>query len=310
MTTLVTGHGLVGSRAVEALRRRGERVVVYDLTPPLTVPGITSVQGDILRLDALTAAVREHRPDRILHTAGLLTPAGRERPHDTVQVNISGTANVLEAARLCAVARVVICSSVVVYDATVPAERIGEDHPTGPRTVYAATKLAAELLGREYARLAGMSVLAVRFAAVYGPGPRPSGGVSRVIHDALTDAIGAGRARVRRRWPGHQELLYAVDAADALVAAGVATRPRHDVFNIGSGEHVAVEDVGAAVAEATGATVEIVDAGEEVNPHVVGAPLDLRRARDELDWSPAYDLRRGLAEHAAWLRQPEERPPG
>lgn len=310
MTTLVTGHGLVGSRAVEALRRRGERVVVYDLTPPLTVPGITSVQGDILRLDALTAAVREHRPDRILHTAGLLTPAGRERPHDTVQVNISGTANVLEAARLCAVARVVICSSVVVYDATVPAERIGEDHPTGPRTVYAATKLAAELLGREYARLAGMSVLAVRFAAVYGPASRPGGGVSRVINDALTDAIGTGHARVRRRWPGHQELLYAVDAADALVAAGFAARPRHDVFNIGSGEHVAVEDVGAAVAEMTGASVEIVDAGLEVNPHVVGAPLDLRRARDELGWSPAYDLRRGLAEQTAWLRQARERPTG
>lgn len=308
MTTLVTGHGLVGALAVEALRRSGEKVVVYDLAPPPDdVPGRTAVTGDILRLDDLVAAVRHTRPERILHTAGLLTPAGRERPHETVQVNVSGTVNVLEAARLAGVPRVVTCSSVVVYDAGTAAERIGEDHPTGPRTVYAATKLAAELLGREYVRLFGLSVLAVRFAAVYGPASHPGGGVSRVVHDALAEALATGHARVRRRWPGRIELLYASDAAAALIAAGFADSPRHDAFNVGSGELVSAADLAAAIAAATGATVEIVDAGAETNPHVTDAPLDLRRARDELGWSPAYDLGRGLTEQLAWLRADAER---
>jgi len=303
MTTLVTGHGLVGARAVALLRARDEDVVVYDLAPPAPRPGIVPVSGDILDGPALAAAVRRHRPDRILHTAGLLTPAGVARPQDTVQVNVVGTLNVLEAARLHAVPRVVLTSSVVVYDPAVPTARVSEDHPVGPRTVYAATKCSAEVLGRAYARSFGFSFLTVRFAAVYGPAARPGGGVSRVIHEALAAAIATGRAGVKRRWPGRQDLLYADDAASALVAAGFAGAPRHDTFNVGSGQPVTVAELAAAIGMAAGgAEVGVVDPGTDANPDVVDAPLDLARAADELDWRPGYDLGRGLAEHAAWLR--------
>ena len=306
MTMLVTGHGLVGARAVALLRARDEEVVVYDLAPPEPRPGLIAIAGDLLDLDALTAAVQRHRPARILHTAGLLTPAGVARPNETVRVNVLGTANVLEAARTGSVARVVLTSSVVVYDAAVRTERVTEDHPAAPRTVYAATKLSAELLGAAYARSFGLSFLTVRFAAVYGPAERPGGGVSRMIHEALGAAVAHGRASLKRRWPGRQELLYAEDAAGALVAAGFAAAPRHDTFNVGSGEPVTVAELAAAIgAAAGGARIEVVDPGADANPDVIDAPLDLSRAADELGWRPSYDLRRGLAEHVAWLRSAE-----
>ncbi len=303
MTTLLTGHGLVGAHVVAQLRARGEEVVVYDLAPPEPGPGIVPVAGDLLDQAALAAAVRRHRPERILHTAGLLTPAGVTRPHDTVRVNVLGTAGVLEAARLEGTPRVVLTSSVVVYDPAVPTERVSEDHPCAPATVYAATKCSAELICGTYARAFGLSVLTVRFAAVYGPADRPGGGVSRLIHETLGAAIADGRASLKRRWPRRQELVYADDAASALIAAGFAVSPRHDTFNVGSGEPVTIAELADAIgAAAGGADVTVVEPGADANPDVIDAPLDLARAAEDLRWRPRFDLERGLAEHAAWLR--------
>lgn len=303
MTTLVTGHGLVGARAAVLLRARDEEVVVYDLAPPPSRSGMVAVTGDLLDLDALVEAVTRYRPQRILHTAGLLTPAGVARPHDTIQVNVLGTANVLEAARRAGVSRVVLTSSVVVYDAAVRTDRVGEDHPAAGATVYAATKRSGELLGAAYGRSCGLSFLVVRFAAVYGPTHRPGGGVSRVIHEALSAAVLERRASLKRRWPGRQELVYVEDAAEALIAAGFAVAPRHSAFNVGSGEPVTVPELAAAIGHAAGdVPVVVVDAGSDANPDVIDAPLDLSRAADELGWHPRHDLRGGLAEYAAWLR--------
>ena len=85
MTTLITGGGLVGARAAEQVLERGDEVVLFDVAPNLALLGpaaekITIVRGDLLLLPEFLAAVRQHRPERILHTAGLLTPAGQERP--------------------------------------------------------------------------------------------------------------------------------------------------------------------------------------------------------------------------------------
>ncbi len=313
MTTLITGGGLVGARAVEQVLARGDDVVLFDVAPNPALLGpaaerMTIVRGDLLLLPELLAAVRQYRPERILHTAGLLTPAGQERPYFTVQVNVVGTTNVLEAARLEGVRRVVLCSSGTVYDdaAPTPGGVMTEDHPTAPGTVYAATKLACEQIGRGYASLFGFEFLSVRFAAVYGPAFTPGGGVTRVIHDALTAALKTGHARVRRRWQGRMELVYSADAAAGLVAAGFAPAPAHTVFNIGSGELTSADDVAALVAEFTGAEAEVVEPQglAESNPRArLEAAYDLSRARAEIGYQPAYTLQRGIRELTAWLRE-------
>jgi len=215
---------------------------------------------------------------------------------------------VLEAARLEGVRRVVLCSSGTVYDdaAPTPGGVMTEDHPTAPGTVYAATKLACEQIGRGYASLFGFEFLSVRFAAVYGPAFTPGGGVTRVIHDALTAALKTGHARVRRRWQGRMELVYSADAAAGLVAAGFAPAPAHTVFNIGSGELTSADDVAALVAEFTGAEAEVVEPQglAESNPRArLEAAYDLSRARAEIGYQPAYTLQRGIRELTAWLRE-------
>jgi nucleoside-diphosphate-sugar epimerase len=288
-------------------------VVLFDVAPNPALLGpaadrIKIVRGDLLLLPEFLAAVRQHRPERILHTAGLLTPAGQERPYFTVQVNVVGTTNVLEAARLEGVRRVVLCSSGTVYagDVPTPGSVMTEEHPAAPATVYAATKLACEQIGNGYASLFGFEFLSVRFAAVYGPAFTPGGGVTRVIHDALTSALTTGQARVRRRWQGRMELVYSADAAAGLVAAGFAPMPAHNVFNIGSGELTSADDVAAIVAEFTGAQVEVVEPQglAESNPRArLEAAYDQTRARAEIGYQPEYSLQRGIRELAAWLRE-------
>jgi nucleoside-diphosphate-sugar epimerase len=313
MTTLITGGGLVGARAAEQVLERGDDVVLFDVAPNLALLGtaaekMTIVRGDLLLMPELVAAVQQYRPERILHTAGLLTPAGQERPYFTVQVNVVGTTNVLEAARLAGVRRVVLCSSGTVYasDVPTPGGQMSEDHPAAPATVYAATKLACEQIGNGYASLFGFEFLSVRFAAVYGPAFTPGGGVSRVIHDALTSAITTGQARVRRRWQGRMELVYSADAAAGLVAAGFAPTPAHNVFNIGSGELTSADEVAAMVAEFTGAQVEVIEPQglAESNPRArLEAAYDQSRARAEIGYEPAYGLQRGIRDLTAWLRE-------
>jgi nucleoside-diphosphate-sugar epimerase len=312
MTTLITGGGLVGARAAEQVLERGDDVVLFDVAPNRALLGpaaerMTIVRGDLLLLPELLAAVRQYRPERILHTAGLLTPAGQERPYFTVQVNVVGTTNVLEAARLEGVRRVVLCSSGTVYASEVetPGGVMTEDHPAAPATVYAATKLACEQIGNGYASLFGFEFLSVRFAAVYGPAFTPGGGVTRVIHDALTAALTTGQARVRRRWQGRMELVYSADAAAGLVAAGFAPAPAHNVFNIGSGELTSADDVAAMIAEFTGAQVEVVEPQglAESNPRArLEAAYDLSRAGADIGYQPRYTLQRGIRELADWLR--------
>src|SRR4051794_10197776 len=118
MTTLVTGAGQIGAHIAHILIGEGRAPVLYDVNPPReflrsVVPddSLAVELGNICDLATLIDAIRRYRVQRIIHTAGLLPPKTEEVPRLATQVNIEGTVNVLEAARLTGVARVVFCST-------------------------------------------------------------------------------------------------------------------------------------------------------------------------------------------------------
>ena len=168
MHYLVTGAaGFIGSHVVDRLIADGHQVTAFDnlLTGDQgnVNPAAKFLLGDIRSLNQVVEAAQN--VDGIFHFAAIArTPWTIEDPVLAMETNLMGTVNVLEAARLRGVKRVVLSSSSVVYAAETP---------------YKAGKLAGELIARAYAEMYGMSVLSFRYSNVYGKrqsedGPSPN----------------------------------------------------------------------------------------------------------------------------------------
>ncbi|MDP2662961.1 MAG: NAD-dependent epimerase/dehydratase family protein, partial [Dehalococcoidia bacterium] len=208
MTVLITGAGLVGTLAAKRLVERGERPVLYEVAPQMDnirrhidPSTVDLVRGDILDLPDLLRTVRDEKIDRIIHTAGLLTAGARERPYTAGKVNLLGTMNILETARLTDAKRVVFCSSATVYMrtfATGATEPFSEDFTMKalsgrPPGVYAALKLTSEWLGLDYCDLYGVDFVTTRFAGVFGPWKGVPGGLPGRLMSALVENVALGR---------------------------------------------------------------------------------------------------------------------
>ncbi len=185
MTLLIVGSGLVGSQIarleVEQKKDQGEKPIIFDVSPRIDAlkdifdaDQSTIVQGDVLNVHDLYRTIKTYGVTRVIHTAAnpLLTVGAQKMPYQAIQLNIMGTANVLEAARLFNLERVVFTSSNVIVHYTI-------EGPFGvpmPSTIYSATKLACEHLGLNYYRSYGLDFVAVRFSAVVGPWRYGGGG--------------------------------------------------------------------------------------------------------------------------------------
>ena len=183
MKVAVTGGlGVNGIWLVRALVERGDEVLVLDVAAETDLPAdlagkVRYETVDVSDLDAVKSALASFGPAAVAHLAALLF--ANDVPYAAFKVNVLGTANVLEAARLLGIARVVYTSSKAVF------APLTGDHgapyyrpvpPTYPRAswrgglrVYSMTKIACEDLGWHYADHYGLDFTALRFAAIYRP---------------------------------------------------------------------------------------------------------------------------------------------
>lgn len=169
MIFLTGGTGFLGHHLVAALCRQGVPVRLLSRTPNaypwlVNYPNVTVVQGDLRDYDAVLAGMQGC--DRVIHAAGLFSmwqDAG-----DFIATNVLGTQNVINAARVCGVKRLVYVSTVAVIGKPQPGRIIDEQHPPNPSDLYQASKLEAE---REILSSADatLSTVVVRPGAFYGP---------------------------------------------------------------------------------------------------------------------------------------------
>ena len=191
MTTLITGGtGLIGTTLADQLLSRGERVVLFDVAlPEARVAALRRhgerlrlVRGDVQALGEMISVIRAEQVEAIVHLAFVLGGVGNAEPERASRVNVLGTVNALEAARLTGVPRVILASSIAVYgsdDQYSAAELpLGEDaarHVCRTLLIYGGGKLYTEHLAHVYARTYGLVTGGLRPSVVYGPG-RDSGG--------------------------------------------------------------------------------------------------------------------------------------
>ncbi len=304
MAVLVTGGtGWIGSYVAWELAARGQEVVTFDLVCEAWrlkgLPSVSMVQGDILDFPGLLEAITRHSVTRVIHLAAILKGDSQRNPRLLQKVNCEGTVNVLEAARLAGVQRVVYGSSVVVYGQT-DGEPVSEDHPTNPSDMYGATKVLGETFLKEYRRLYGLDFAVVRFAHVYGPG-RLKG---TAVWKDLFEYPARGEKYVLPSGGDHWlNWSYVKDCATATVAACLAEKLEERFFNVCEGVRHTPREIADLISSeiVPGAQFEI---GPGLVPgHPAEATMAIETAARVLDWRPSFDIRRGCREYVDEVRR-------
>ncbi len=295
MTILVTGGtGLIGREVVKQLSKKGERVIVLDITslPPDLKDLAEPVKGDIRVWNHVVNAVNNYKPNAIFHLAALLSLMCEEDPWAGYETNFQGTYNVLEAARMFNVEKVLFSSSLVASVCPEAGSIITDFTVQRPRVLYGISKVFGELMGGYYTTKFGIDFRAVRYPEVIGPGVKHPG-VAQCIPWAIEHALKKEPFTIWLPKDARVPLMYYKDAAKALIDLYYAPQEniKTRVYNV-----VGLElTVGEFVQELKKV---IPDADVNIKPsadimRMLGGvkieKVDDSRAREEWGWRSRYD---------------------
>jgi UDP-glucuronate 4-epimerase len=316
MNVLVTGcAGFIGSHVCEALLRDGNRVWGLDnltaaasFAPNQKADNVVLLQqyenfhfvsGDVRDTAVLQSIWQEYEPDRVVHLARCTgVGASIEDPVLFCDVNLTGTAQVLEKARL-AKTPVVLGSSAAVYGRGARVPHREDDAAAQPASPYGATLRAAELLASTYHYLYDFPLVCLRFFTVYGPRQRTNGAFGEfsraVLHDEQAALHGDGTTA--------RDFCYVDDAVRAVVTA-LERAPQFgfEIINIGGGRVVELRRLLEVLEKAAGRRAKI-----EWRPDQRGGVrvtcADLSLARALLNFEPQVSLEDGARRTIEWMRE-------
>jgi NAD dependent epimerase/dehydratase len=311
---LVTGaDGFIGSHLVERLAAAGARVTALAHYNALGTTGwleeldaavadrVTVARGDIRDPAFMTRLVAKQ--ETVFHLAALIAiPYSYAAPQSYVDTNVTGTLNLLEAARSHKVGRVVHTSTSEVYGTAITTP-IAEDHPLQGQSPYSASKIGADMMAEAYARSFDLPVAILRPFNTYGPRQSERAVIPTVIRQALDPdcgTIAVGDVRPTR------DFNYVTDTVDAFAAIGAADIVDYGMaYNAGSGVAVSVGDMIKQVCAITGTNKPIVTEPDRMRPEkseVMTLLADPSRFASATGWSSSVGLKAGLAQTIEWWR--------
>jgi len=313
--TLVLGAGLVGAETARQLVEQGKRTILADVRLQSEAIGkivaldkVELAMLDALSLPELLALVRAKGVDEIVHTAALISFV--ERPYYGVLVNCVGTLNILEAARLMDLEKVVFTSSHSVYrtwkSGWQQERQWDEDTPLEPVNLYAATKGASDLLGQGYHAAYGVNFVSLRFPFIFGPWSGSTGGtLTGLLYDLLRSAARGENRKVTPSFHS-EEILYSKDVATSLLQALQAENLHAGVFIIGMGRVYAFKEILETINRLTpGSRLEVVDNAPQrayKGFALRQAPADISLAGKVLGFKPRFSLESALRDYSDWCR--------
>lgn len=249
MKYLVTGGaGFIGSHIVSALLQRGAAVTVLDNYSTGKRENLAGLKGRIEIVEAdlrdaakLAGAVRG--VDVIFHQAAFVSvPESLERPQDCFEVNVAGTASLLEAARRAGVRRVVFASSAAVYGDS-PAMPLDEETPLRPLSPYAASKRVNEIYGQLYSTVFGLEVVGLRYFNVFGPRQRPDSMYAAAVPIFIRRMLDGNPVTIYGDGGQTRDLIYVQDVVRANLIAAEHPAAPGQVFNICTGNETRLLDL-------------------------------------------------------------------
>lgn len=314
MTLLVTGAaGFIGANVCRALHARGEAVIGLDnyndyYDPQIKRDRVAALcpQTDIRTLDladrdGLAALFDEISPTRVIHLAAQAgVRYSLTHPHTYVESNLVGFVNLLELCRHRGVRHLVYASSSSVYGDSATPPFSEDQRIDQPRSLYAATKAANELMAHTYAHLYGLHATGLRFFTVYGPWGRPD-----MAPLLFSRAVLAGRpidvfnhGRMRRDFTFIDDIVAGVLGA---LDHPSPDDPPHRVFNLGNHTPVELERFIAVIEAAAGRPAEKIY--KPMQPgDMIETMADTARAHAAFGFEPTTSIEHGLPQVVAWCR--------
>lgn len=302
---LVTGGlGVIGAWVTRELFEQGIRVVTYDAAVNTTLikdiaDKVECVAGDVLDLPTIIHTIKYYRIDRIIHLAALMPLQLEANVFMRYKVHVDGTMNILEAARLLDVKRVVYSSSIAVLampkgEYAYPTYKpVDEDYPKDAMSVssvYGATKYFGENMALSYQRIYGLDVVVLRFAWVWGPGKQARHGPT-ALHSKIIESAMLGKPlKIPQGGDEKVDMIYVRDVANGVVKACFAENMAHRVFHIGTGKGESFRHLIEILDSIYGKVpIEIGPGLKPIGPLQYYLVYDIDRARRELGYSPRYD---------------------
>jgi len=309
MRYLVTGGaGFIGSHLVERLVAENHEVVVLDdlsagrrenLAP--VRHRIRFIRGSVLSAEVCRRAVQGC--DYVLHHAAITSvPLSTSDPVTAHAVNATGTLNILFAAHLANVRRVVFAASTSAYGDTAELPNHEEQIPR-PLSPYAASKLAGEAYMRVFYHTYGLETVTLRYFNIFGPRQDPASQYGAVIPRFIAAALAGDPPVIFGDGEQTRDFTFVANVVHAnLLACGApSARVAGGVFNIGCGKAFTVTELWSRICAA--ADVELAPTYAAPRAGDVRDSLAcIDQARDALGYEPLVDFDEGLARAVAWYR--------
>ncbi|MFQ5334753.1 MAG: SDR family oxidoreductase [Flavobacteriales bacterium] len=318
---LVTGGaGFIGSNLCEALLSQGNRVTCMDNFATGKIENIAHLlkddnfalsEGDIRNIDNCRKAVEGCT--LVLHQAALgSVPRSVDDPLTTNEVNVSGSLNMLWAAKQAGVKRFVYASSSSTYGDSTDKPSVEEN--TGfPLSPYAVSKCANELYAGVFAKLYGMETIGLRYFNVFGPRQDPAGAYAAAIPRFIRALMDGKAPVIYGDGTQTRDFTYVENVVQANQLAALTTNPKAigKVYNIACGQRIelnaVVQMIKSELTEHLPDLARIEPQYTEERPGEVKHSLaSVSRAKELLNYHPHFDFQRGLKHYIAWFLRQEK----
>lgn len=310
---LVTGGaGLVGGHLVEKLLSLGAKVFVLDIaTKPESYFTTQKLQEraklilqDVRDLAKLKEVILTENISYIFHLAAqAIVPLAYEDPVPTLDINVMGTVNVLEAARLIpSIKAVVVASSDKAYGkdckGATEDQALSGDHP------YDVSKSAADLICTAYFKTYGIPVTVSRFGNIFGPGDM---NFNRIVPGMMRAVIKNENLELRSDGSFKRDYVYVKDVVDGYIClAEQIDKAKGEAFNFSSGFNFSVLDLIANISKTIGKKIEYKIVNNQKN-EIPEQSLNFDKAEKVLGWKSKYNFEHGVSETFDWYKNQLQR---
>ncbi len=306
---LVTGsEGFIGSHLVECLLKKKYHVVALVLYNSFSDIGwlknikknkrLKIVFGDLTSFDLIKNISKNC--EKIFHLGAQISiPYSYKSPDAFLNNNVKGTINILQAAKINKVKKVIVTSTSEVYGSAIYTP-MDENHPLNAQSPYSASKISADKFSESFALSFDLPVIIVRPFNNYGPRQSTRAIIPTIIRQLLSNSkINLGNINTSR------DFVFVEDTVDAIIRLSNSKYKNAEVFNICSGKSIKVSELVRLISGIVKKNSKIVIENKRIRPKKSEVNLLLgsnKKIRKKIKWKPKISLQKGLEKTVDWFK--------